>query len=186
MSFESFIEEIEELTVLPILEKQEGGFFYPEEMQGNLYHYRDSLMHITATSTDEIQLPLIKAIYGSLESGIVGDVKAAISELSNNSELKVVSDKVEELESKLERFLESSEDDITNLINTTSANTQDLAAFKGKSQNISLEMIQKIIDNKFNDIPARVGKIKISTLSMLKESGFSIEEIGELAKNELI
>jgi len=187
MSFESFIEEIEELAVLPSQEKQDGGYFYPEEMQGKLYRYRDMIMHISTTSTNEMPLPMIEAIYQALESGIVEDVRSAIAESSNNSDSDIISDRIETLENKLERLSDGFEDDIANLNNIASSNTRNLDMIEEKqSHGINLEMIQKIIDKKFDSVPARMGKIKISTLSMLKESGFSIDEISELAKNELI
>jgi len=216
MSFESFIDSIEELVIIPAFEKQEGGYFYPEKYRGNLYRHNDKLMYITDVAVDEIRIPLIEAVYKSIESGITEDVRDAIESISDNSsintrideinddidniktfcetnlksalqDLCTLQDETHQIEEKVDDiFKSSSPDAITLLTGQVTSLELEINKLKNAKPSFNLELIQKLIDKKFEEAPTRVGKIKISTLSMLKESGFSIEEIGELAKNELI
>jgi len=216
MSFESFIDNIEELIVVPAFEKGEGGYFYPEEYRGNLYRHSDKLMYVTDAAVDEIQIPLIEAIYKSIESGVGEDVRSAIESVSDNAsvdasieeineeisgiksycetnlnhslqDLCTLQDETRQLEEKFEVVSKAASPGVISLItDQISALSKRIAELENAKPSFNLELIQKLIDKKFEEAPARVGKIKISTLSMLKESGFSIEEIGELAKNELI
>jgi len=209
MSFESFIDDIEELAVLPSFEKGEGGYFYPEEYRGKLYRHSDKLMYITSTASDEIQIPLVEAMYNAIESGVVEDVKSALESGSDDGkfseidvEITTIKDycessinsmiddtcKIQDRVRKLEEDKPTDEDDgqISELHSEIAEITSKLNVLENAKPSFNLELIQKMVDKKFEDTPARVGKIKISTLSMLKESGFSIEEISELAKSDLI
>jgi len=193
MSFKSFIENIEELVVLPTLEKCEGGYFYPEKYQNKLYRHGSSLMYITATATDELQIPLIEALYGSIESGITDDVREAISNSSDSAKFETVNIQIEQILEQIDKLqsegserFEAADSDKNSIIDDFCTMQDRIANLENSKPSINLEIIQKIIDKKFEDAPARVGKIKISTLSMLKESGFSIDEISELAKSDLI
>jgi len=186
MSFETFIDNIENMAMMPALEKTDSGYAYDEKYYGNIYKFNNKLILISENAVDEMQIPLIEAVYNAIESGVAADVKEAIESMS---QAKDHSEEIEEMKSDISSVVDdisakASIDDVDRYLKTVVTELED--KIESSKSSISIETIQKMVDQKFNDAPARVGKIKISTLSMLKESGFSIEEIGELAKNNLI
>jgi len=157
MSFEAFINEVEELDVLPSPVKGEGGWFNPDEYQNGLYRFKDKLIYFDETSSDEIQLPLVEAIYTSIETAITEDVREAIK-TSIKSEMESVSEELADLSSR---------------------------------PVVTLAVVKKLVQDEIgsgNGKCATSGppKIKLSTLTMLKEEGYGVSEIAELRDAGLI
>jgi len=156
MSFENFIEEIEEIAMLPSPIKGDDGWVNPEEVQNKLYRHKDKLIYFDQVGQDEIQLPLIEAIYNSIENAITEDVREAI-ETSIESSMEATNKELQELSSR---------------------------------PVVTLAVVKKLVNEGIgeNGKCATSGppKIKLSTLTMLKEEGYTVTEIAELRDAGLI
>jgi len=156
MSFETFIEDIEEITTMPSPVKGEGGWFNPEDVQFKLFKCKDKIVYFDDTNADEIQLPLIEKIYTSIETAIAEDVREVIS-TSVEEGLKEISDEIKEI---------------------TSRPVVTLAVVK--------KMVRDCIEENGGSVGNGPNKVKLSTLTMLKEEGYSVSEIAELRDAGLI
>ena len=156
MSFETFIEDIEEINSMPSPIKGDGGWFNPAEVQYKLFRCKNKIVYFDDSNVDEIQLPLIEKIYTSIETAIAEDVREVIS-ASVDEGLKSITDELEEI---------------------TSRPVVTLAVVK--------KMVSDCIGENGESTGSGPSKVKLSTLTMLKEEGYSVSEIAELRDAGLI
>ncbi len=163
MSLQDFTNNIEHLAALPTIEKGDGGYFYPEEMQNKLYLVGNKIIYVTESAIDEMQLPLIEAVYTSIEDAISSDVMQAIND--------AIETKFSEMNTRIEN--------VENTLETSS-----------DTPVITPAVVRKMITDQIGNIQptsqSTNKKIKLSTLTMLKEEGYTTSEIAELRDADLI
>jgi len=198
---------IEKLHVMPTHTKGDGGYFYDHKYVNKLFQFENKLVYFTESSFQEWPLELYNIV--------VKDVKHEIDNLVENIDKfsVVISEKVEEiktdLENKIKKLavttasikteieelkveLNSNSKLISSLnnIDESTINTmidKKLQAVYNSFEKLSEKFVKDNMDNALKDSKREAsGKLKIASLAIFKELGYSPAEIKDLAESGLI
>ncbi|MBK7107451.1 MAG: hypothetical protein IPH62_19465 [Ignavibacteriae bacterium] len=183
---------IEKLHIMPSHTKGDDGYFYDSKYIGKVYHIDNKLIYFNDRSFFEMPYE----VYRTISTEILNELKKEFNEIKDNLE-KEFNSKI----AKLVKELAGYSNDLDN-INENISNSN--------SKFMSKDNIESIIDNKLNDVYKSFeklseqlvkqnmdnalkdskreasGKLKVTSLVIFKELGYSPEEIKSLAESGLI
>ncbi len=182
---------IEKLYNMPTHSKGEGGYFYEPKFVNKLFQFENKLVYFTESSFQELPLELYNVI--------VKDTEARISSLVESVDTlnTTIFSKVEELKAELEEKIKkiaiktaSNSTKLTELENTvTTLNNIDestinsmidkkLESVYHSFEKLSEKFVKENVDSALKDSKREAsGKLKISSLAIFKEMGYSPTEI---------
>lgn len=171
---------LEKLHVMPVHVKGDGGYFYDNKYVGKTFQFENKLIHFTESSFQEYPLELYNIIKSDIEEeheNIKNDIKNIKAQL-DDSMLRIgtlITSHAEKLDEMVTR--ENIENIIDNKLNDV------YRAF----EKLSEKLVKDNLDNALKDSKREAsGKMKLTSLVVFKELGYSPSEIKELAVNGLI
>lgn len=199
--------KLEKLHVLPNHIKVEDGYAYDEKYIGRVYEHDGKVIYFKEKSVIDFPLELFNAVENAIVAEITPSLVKLIDEIKLDFDLKLksITEKIEEsvllFENNKETF---------NSIQFSEIDKLKVEIDNIKKSTVSKQSLDDVIDIKltdvyknFNDVTMQLvksavaeglkdskrdqtGKLKMTSLIMLKELGMSAEEIRTLADSGLI
>lgn len=199
--------KLEKLHVLPNHIKVEDGYAYDEKYIGRVYEHDGKVIYFKEKSVIDFPLELFNAVENAIVAEITPSLVKLIDEIKLDFDLKLksITEKIEEsvllFENNKETF---------NSIQFSEIDKLKVEIDNIKKSTVSKQSLDDVIDIKltdvyknFNDVTMQLvksavaeglkdskrdqtGKLKMTSLIMLKELGMSAEEIRSLADSGLI
>jgi len=178
---------IEKLHVMPTHEKVEDGYAYNPKYVGNIYQLNDNLVYFKEKSTVEYPLKLAQIIKEDTLAAVESNLQVIYEALSNlekqtsNEELKVfVALEIAKIKNQV----------ITKEVLTETINgivDTKLTEVYNNFNAVTKQLVREAVSNELKDSKRdQAGKLKITTLMMLKEMGLTPDEIIKYTENGLI
>ncbi len=188
---------IEKLYNMPTHSKGDGGYFYEPKYVNKLFQFENKLVYFTESSFQELPLELYTTITKDCEKKIekltteVENLnKVLLSKLEEFSEEKIKkiaiktaanTTKLSEVENIISTLNNIDESTINNLID------KKLESVYNSFEKLSEKFVKENVSSALKDSKREAsGKLKISSLAIFKEMGYSPTEIKELAESGLI
>lgn len=196
---------IEKLIAMPTHQKVEDGYAYDPKYIGKVYQVEDKIVYFKEKSVVDFPVELFKAV----ERSILNNVKENYISKDELEEFKKeINDNLSKKINNVKNEFENSLNSVVNSITTVSDNISELITIKDNvvlKDNLNETVDKKLTDvyNNFNKVTDRLvkeavaeglkdskrdttGKLKMSSLIMLKELGMDATEIKTLAESGLI
>lgn len=199
--------KLEKLHILPTHNKVDDGYAYDEKYIGKIFEHDNKIIYFKEKSIIDFPLELFNAVENAIIAEITPSLVRLIEEIKTDFELqlKEINEKIESIDSQLETTTIEIDDSVTSNIEFINKELDHL-----KKSTVLKESLNAIIDIKltdvyknFNDVTIalvksavaeglkdskrdQTGKLKMTSLIMLKELGMGAEEIRSLAEAGLI
>ena len=198
---------IEKLYTMPSHTKGDGGYFYDNKYVNKLFQFENKLIYFTENTFQELPLELYNTITKECDEKIniiINDIDnlnniVKESETSTESNIEI---RFKELEEKIKKIaikvastqakIQEIENILTNLNNIdektiNSMIDKKLEAVYNSFEKLSEKFVKDNINTALKDSKREAsGKLKVSSLAIFKEMGYSPSEIRELADSGLI
>lgn len=198
---------IEKLYTMPSHIKGDGGYFYDNKYVNKLFQFENKLIYFTENTFQELPLELYNTITKECDEKIniiINDIDnlnniIKESETSTESNIEI---RFKELEEKIKKIaikvagtqakVQEIENILTNLNNIDESTINSmidkkLEAVYNSFEKLSEKFVKDNINTALKDSKREAsGKLKVSSLAIFKEMGYSPSEIRELADSGLI
>ena len=198
---------IEKLYTMPSHIKGDGGYFYDTKYVNKIFQFENKLIYFTENTFQELPLELYTTITKECDEKIntvindIDNLNNVIkeSETSTESNIEI---RFKELEEKIKKIaikvastqakIQEIENILTNLNNIdektiNSMIDKKLEAVYNSFEKLSEKFVKDNINTALKDSKREAsGKLKVSSLAIFKEMGYSPSEIRELADSGLI
>lgn len=175
----------DKLSAIPAHTKKDDGYYYDEKYVNKIFQINDQLVYFTDKTYRELPLKIVENVIQSIHN----DFDQKIQEIRDSN--KIMFDKffeaIDNLSNKLDELSgeksdpEFSEEVINELID------KKLTDVYNKFQIITAKLSKDAVSEALKDSKRdQVGKLKISSLAMLKDLDYKPEDIKILAEAGLI
>lgn len=176
--------EIPKLISMPTFKKDNGSFRYEERYVGKLFQIGEKIVYFKKNSFEEYSFEL----FSHIKNFVLNELEKKIKDEGyNDKQIERIEKEKEELKQqvlnledkikKLENKKQLKISDIDDLIN------QKLVGVHNNFQKMINDIVKKAVEGKNRDAS---GKLKLSTLILLKELGMSPSEIKGFSESGLI
>lgn len=198
---------IEKLYTMPSHIKGDGGYFYDTKYVNKIFQFENKLIYFTENTFQELPLELYTTITKECDEKIntvindIDNLNNVIKESETSTESNVEI-RFKELEEKIKKIaikvastqakLQEIENILTNLNNIDEKTINNMIDKKLESvynsfEKLSEKFVKDNINTALKDSKREAsGKLKVSSLAIFKEMGYSPSEIRELADSGLI